>query len=32
VATSRQVEHFLAKGIDDFEDVPLEEAVRTWRI
>ena len=32
LATSRQVEHFLAEGIDDFEDVPLEEAVRTWRI
>ena len=32
LATSRQVEHFLSEGIDDFEDVPLEEAVRTWRI
>lgn len=32
LATSEQVEHFLAEGIDDFEDVPLEEAVRTWRI
>ncbi|MCI6699645.1 MAG: hypothetical protein MR488_10880 [Lachnospiraceae bacterium] len=32
LATSRQVEYFLAEGIDDFEDVPLEEAVRTWRI
>lgn len=32
LATSRQVEHFLAEGIDDFEDVPLEEAVRNWRI
>ena len=32
LATSLQVEHFLAEGIDDFEDVPLEEAVQTWRI
>ena len=32
LATSSQVEHFLAEGIDDFEDVPLEEVVRTWRI
>lgn len=32
LATSSQVEHFLAEGINDFEDVPLLDVVRTWRI
>ena len=31
LATNRQVEHFLTEGIDDFEDIPLEEAALTWR-
>lgn len=31
LAASRQVEHFLTEGIDDFEDVPLEEATLIWR-
>ena len=31
LATNRQVEHFLTEGIDDFEDIPLEEAAWTWR-